>query len=285
MKLSETIRYIREALALSQNQFANMIGVDRLAVTRWENGGSVPNRIAQRKIYDIVKEKDVEMSAHLFRDIPEHKEKDGKIILYHGSKAGIHGDIRPISRDRCDFGKGFYMGTQAHQPLTLICSFERSSLYVVEFDLTDLNVLYIPTGIEWAMLVAYSRGLLEQCADSPLYERYRGMLNDYDAVVGSIADDRMFYVLDRFFMGDITDRGLVESLSALKLGEQYVALSEKACMNIRILERREISELERTCLTNISEQNRRKGIEAANDICREYRREGRFFDEILRDVR
>ena len=32
------------------------------------------------------------------------------VILYHGSRGGIQGKIRPCSRLRCDFGKGFYMG-------------------------------------------------------------------------------------------------------------------------------------------------------------------------------
>jgi hypothetical protein len=34
-----------------------------------------------------------------------------RITLYHGSKSGIHGAIMPASRRYCDFGKGFYMGT------------------------------------------------------------------------------------------------------------------------------------------------------------------------------
>jgi len=283
MKLDEIIRHIRETIALSQTEFAGKIGVDRLSVTRWENGRSVPNRIAQRKMYDIAKENNVKLFDHIMQDIPEHKKESDKVVLYHGSKSGIDGIIRPISRSNCDFGKGFYMGTQAHQPLTLICHFERPILYIMEFDLTGLDVLHVPVGIEWAMLVAYSRGKLKECEGSALYERYSRMLDGPDAVVGSIADDRMFFVLNRFFNGDITDKGLVESLSVLNLGEQYVALSEKACGNIHVIRKIEISEFERLCLADISERNRKEGIEAANDICRRYRREGRFFDEILRD--
>ncbi|MCL2712857.1 MAG: DUF3990 domain-containing protein [Methanomassiliicoccaceae archaeon] len=284
MKISEIIKHIRDGLALSQNAFAGTVGVDRLAVTRWENERSVPNRIAQMKIYDIAKENGIELFDRLLQDLPEHAENERKIILYHGSKSGIDGNIRPISRTRCDFGKGFYMGTRAHQPLTLIHSFEKAALYVVELDLTDLNVLHVPTGIEWAMLVAYHRGMLERCNGSVLYKRCERMLTGYDVASGSIADDRMFYVLDRFFMGDITDKGLTECLSSLDLGKQYVALNEKACGRIKILEKHEISELERLFLRDMSERNRRHGIETANDICRTYRREGRFFDEILRDA-
>ncbi|MFR1077887.1 DUF3990 domain-containing protein [Enterocloster sp.] len=40
------------------------------------------------------------------------------VTLYHGSKSGLCGAIAPISRKHCDFGKGFYMGTDRTQPLT-----------------------------------------------------------------------------------------------------------------------------------------------------------------------
>ena len=55
------------------------------------------------------------------------KETD-KFILYHGSKNGIKGEIQPSSRKHCDFGTGFYMGTEPEQPLTLICNFPKACL-------------------------------------------------------------------------------------------------------------------------------------------------------------
>jgi len=283
MKTSTIIRYIRDAASMSQEEFAGEIGVSRLAVTRWENDASIPNRIAQTKIYEFARDNGIEVFDHIVSDLPCHTEEGNRIVLYHGSRSGIDGDIMPISRDRCDFGKGFYMGTRAEQPLTLIYSYDKATMYKVELDLTGLNVLRVPVGMDWALLVAYSRGKMDLNAGSPLYERYRGMLKGYDVVVGAIADDRMFYVLDMFFKGNITDRGLIESLSALNLGEQYVALTEKACRNIMILEQRMITDLERPCIREVSERNRVYGIRNADSICKEYRREGRYFDEILRD--
>ncbi len=44
------------------------------------------------------------------------------VTLYHGSKSGIRGAIAPISRKRCDFGKGFYMGTDRTQQMKLMGS-------------------------------------------------------------------------------------------------------------------------------------------------------------------
>ena len=77
---------------------------------------------------------------------------------------------------------------------------------------------------------------------------------------GYIANDRMFVVLDRFFNGEITDLALINSLSALKLGKQYVALTEKACNQIKILDEQHISEEDRESLKMESEANRSKGI-------------------------
>ena len=48
-------------------------------------------------------------------------ENISTLRLLHGSRVGIAGRIAPSSRAECDFGKGFYLGTESSQPLTLIC--------------------------------------------------------------------------------------------------------------------------------------------------------------------
>ena len=284
MKLSKIIKFIRESMALSQEDFAAKIGVERLAISRWENEQVTPNKLAQTRLFEVAKASGVNVYDFMIKDLPKHKIDGSKIVLYHGSKTGIAGDIRPLSRDRCDFGQGFYLGTQVQQPLTLICTNPQAVLYVVELDLKGLKVVEIPTDIDWAMLVAYCRGRLDKVKGSRLYEKYSKMLEGCDVAVGSIANDRMFYVLDRFFDGTITDKGLVESLSALQLGVQYVALTDKACKQIKVIYSEQLPELARLCLDDISEQNRQYGIETANEICKTYRREGKFFDEILKEA-
>lgn len=100
-------------------------------------------------------------------------------------------------------------------------------------------------------------------------------------IIGSIANDRMFYVIDNFFVGNITDKALVNSLSALQLGRQYVAVTQKGCDAIRIEKEVSLSYLEKQFVKEVAEENRARGISLANDICKSYRREGLFFDEIL----
>ncbi len=206
------------------------------------------------------------------------------VTLFHGSKSGIVGDIAPMSRDHCDFGRGFYMGTEKSQPLTLICNYPKAILYTVNADLSGLKIFDIEVGIDWALLVAYNRGKMESAKGSQIYRRIAGLTDGYDMMVGLIANDRMFVVLDRFFKGEITDEALIHSLAALKLGKQYVALTEKACKQIEIVDAKPLTDQDREKLKLESEENRSKGIALADEICRQYRREGRFFDEILKDV-
>lgn len=204
------------------------------------------------------------------------------VTLYHGSKSGIRGNIAPISREHCDFGKGFYMGTDRNQPLTLICNYPNAIIYDLSVDLSSLKVLDVELGLEWALLVAYNRGKMELVKDSQIYNRFVDLSKNYDMIIGYVANDRMFVVLDRFFNGEITDVALIKSLSALKLGKQYAALTEKACEKIKILAEQVLSEDDRDKLKQESKANRSQGIAMADEICRKYRREGQFFDEILK---
>ena len=284
--MKDLILEIRNRLNASQKDLARMIGISYATVNRWENGHSQPNKAAQLRLYDICKERKVDLEDIIQKKIEKSAaniSSSDRVILYHGSKSGIKGPIAPISRERCDFGKGFYMGTEPYQPLTLISDFEKSKFYVISLDMTGLRVLNVKPDLEWAMLVAYNRGKMDEVRGTSLYEHYAAMSNGYDVVVGSIANDRMFYVLDNFFLGNITDKALVMSLSALQLGKQYVAITEKACKQVKIEAEVELSQLERVFLRDLSESNRVKGVNLANEICREYRREGQFFDEILRE--
>ena len=203
------------------------------------------------------------------------------VQLYHGSKSGLKGSIRPISRELCDFGKGFYMGTEEMQPLTLICNFPQAVLYTLELDLTALKTLEMEVGLDWALLIAYYRGKMDFAKGSKLYQKFSSMAKGHDLIIGDIANDRMFVVLDRFFAGDITDVALIKSLSALKLGKQYVAISQKSCERIQIVDEEKLSESRRVTLQLESEKHRKEGIRRADEICRNYRREGRFYDEII----
>lgn len=279
--MKDLIKAIRTAANMNQEQFASSLGTTPLSINRWENGKTLPNRMAQTQLYNFCKERSIDV-AKLIVDTKAYADTDNKLILYHGSKKGITGDVAPISREECDFGRGFYMGTSTLQPLTLICNEDKPKFYAVKLDLTGLKALTVDVGMDWAMLIAYHRKEMESAKGTAVYEKYAHMADGYDVIIGYIANDRMYTELFRFFNKTLTDVALIHCLSALDLGKQYVAISEKACKQIKILKEEPLSPLELALLKDMSAERRKEGVALAEEIEVKYRREGKFFDEILR---
>ncbi len=287
--MQKLTKQIRAYLNMSQTEFAKQLNVTFQAVNRWENGRALPDKLAQSKMFDLCREKQLPVYDMILKKITDKskamKLDSNRVLLYHGSKSGIEGTIEPKSRKQCDFGKGFYMGTDPGQTLTLICDYEKSKFYIVSVSTENLTLIEVPADIDWAMLVAYHRGKMEKIDGTPFYNKYRDMTQDKDLIIGNIANDRMFFVIDNFFVGNVTDMALVNSLSALQLGKQYVVISQKGCDAVRIEAEVELSYLERLFIKEIAEENRARGISLANDICKNYRREGMYFDEILDEAK
>ncbi len=207
---------------------------------------------------------------------------DESLIVYHGSKKGLAGKISPISRASCDFGKGFYLCSDSADALTLICGEEKPVLYTMKLDLSGLKVLEMKMDLEWALLIACYRGYMDEAKGCEIYKKYASLTDGYDVVLGYIADDRMYRVMKNFFEKEITDVSLIRSLSALDLGYQYVCKTPKACEHLEIISSRELSPLELGALRDKSIARREEGISLTEETLLKYRREGRYFDEILR---
>ena len=189
------------------------------------------------------------------------------MILYHGSKSGIKGDIAPKSRDACDFGQGFYMGVL---PGLKIKTFEE-----------DAN-----DQIDWALFIAYNRGLLEEKYRN-LCEKYRAYNENYDVIIGIIADDKMTQALQRFFMGELCDAALIEAMQKVSLGKQYVAKTKEACdkTHIKILQESPLTYEEIKQAKAIS-QNRNLILDQLfRQLNTRYRRAQnvKYFDEIIEE--
>ena len=279
--MNKLIKEIRLMAQMNQEQFANALGTTPLSVNRWENGKTVPNNMAQMQLFEFCKERNIDLFSYVVEQV-RYKDDKELFVLYHGSKKGIVGNIRPISSAYCDFGKGFYMGTDPAQPLTLVCDEKAPQFYTISANLTGLKILNVEVGLDWALMIAYYRGYMDAYKDTDIYQKYAHMADGYDMIVGYIANDRMYKVMTRFFDKEITDEALLHSLSVLDLGKQYVAINQKACDQIKILAQRPLNKLELKILEEKSIQRREEGIALTEDILVKYRRKGKFFDEIMR---
>ncbi len=208
------------------------------------------------------------------------------IILHHSSKSGIVGDIAPISRPHCDFGKGFYMGTDEKQTqaLTMPDKYTNPIYYRILFKLSEIdpqNILVL-SDMDWVYFVLYNRGQLESLKNTGFYERYKNIANDKDVIIGPIADDNMRGALLDFQDGYITDVALKKCLETVDYGLQYVIKTEEACEKAVIIEQLEIKKsIDLKKLADYSTQRKIEGNNAYKLARFTSRKEGHYLDEII----
>ena len=132
------------------------------------------------------------------------------------------------------------------------------------------------------MVVAYHRGYMDIIKGTDMYEKYAHLFDGYDMIIGYIANDRLYTELTRFFNGDITDTALMNCLVALDLGKQYVAKTQKGCDAFSIVTESDMYQMELTALQEKAAIRRKESYAIASQIEKQYRRVGKYFDEILR---
>ena len=57
--MKDLIKAIRFAANMNQEQFAGALGTTPLSINRWENGKTLPNRMAQTQLYNFCKEHNI----------------------------------------------------------------------------------------------------------------------------------------------------------------------------------------------------------------------------------
>lgn len=184
------------------------------------------------------------------------------ITLWHGSRTGLNGPIRPISSTNehneyipHDFGVGFYAGNKLGSAVNWVFrQIKKATLTKIEISnvksLTDSGCMIhifksdLESISDWALYFAYSRNffresLLVQDNNDlvqkpvrelyPLTFEYLAKLDECDIIIGPIADDRMQYVYEAFLDEWLGIRGLNEALKSAFLGTQVVFKTQKAC--------------------------------------------------------
>ena len=212
---------------------------------------------------------------------------NSKQILFHGSRGGLDGPIAPKSRTRCDFGKGFYMGSNPDQAKSLVANDTSPFFYTLSVDFSAIapERILVLSDMEWAFFVLFNRGQLANIKTSSLYRHMQQLSNNKDFIVGPIADDAMNEAMSRFIDGDITDKAFLESIRVIDYGMQFVAKTPEACAQITVLSERPLHGLELEEAMHFSHLRRKEGSQKAFEIQLKYRREGKYLDELLQEAR
>ena len=181
-----------------------------------------------------------------------------------------------------DFGQGFYTGESYEQAVSFVSGFEKSSVYYLDFDDSNLKWKEYEVNQEWMMTIAYYRGALETYENHPVIKKLIKNKEKYDFIIAPIADNRMFQIINSFISGEITDEQCKHCLAATNLGKQYVFASEKSVKKIKILERSYISSNEREYLKTRRSEESKLGEDKVKLARIQYRGKGLYIDEILK---
>lgn len=208
------------------------------------------------------------------------------MLLYHGSRGGLVGDIHVSDRVTTDFGQGFYMGTVPRQAKTLVA--HDSTPYFYELDVPieswEKDKILMLDDKDWSFFVLYNRGWLKDAKGTSLYHRMEALGKGKDFIIGPIADDNTSDVLRDFARNYITYPAMEAAITRADYGLQYVAKTPEACQSISILSERYIGRNEKQQLCRLADQNREIGDKIADQAYAEYRREGLYLDEIIQNA-
>ena len=278
---SEDLKTVRDILGMSQKELAAELGVQQITLSRSENEQTRPNEKLVEALYDFAFKKNIRINRLKEMLWQESLPKDYK-LLFHGAKSEIVDSIDvKFGRVNNDFGQGFYTGESYAQAVSFVSGFDKSSVYIIDFNPVGLKAKKYAVNQEWMMTIAYYRGALDEYKDHPMIKDLIEKSRKCDYIIAPIADNRMFQIINSFIDGEITDEQCKHCLAATNLGNQYVFISEKSAQNIKLLERCYVSASERDYYKSIRENDAKMGDDKVKLARRKYRGQGKYIDEIL----
>lgn len=156
------------------------------------------------------------------------------MILYHTSDRIIQEPDLSIGRRNADFGQGFYLSPDELFAGTWARERTDSAIYInrYELDLTDLNILKLERNEKWFEYIFNNRRGKGNAGD------------DYDVIIGPIANDTLFETYGIITSGFLTDEQALELLSIGPEFRQVAIRSEKALSQLKWLSASEPGEAE-----------------------------------------
>ena len=272
------IKLALDYLDFSYASLANSINVREETICRIVKGDVEPSNDLLDRFYSFLFDRGIninQLKVELYK-------KDHNVILFHGSKNEIVGDISLDYSDRfTDFGRGFYAGETYEQSLDFVSQTSSGAIYVLDVDYSNLKILNLEISTEWMLYIAISRGKLEEYKNTSIYRKIIEELNQYDVIIAPIADNRMFTTIEDFVKSAITTEQAVHALKDLSLGKQIVFKSNKAIKQLKVLERLFVSSKER-------EQAKKHKIQKINDAenyitdaYKRHARQGKYISEVF----
>ena len=153
--------------------------------------------------------------------------------LYHGSNLEIKNPQILESDRKLDFGTGFYLTSSYEQAekWAILTAKRRGEgfpiISVFEYEdnkTSELNIFKFENAdIEWLRFVSANRN-------------NQSIRNDYDIIIGPVANDKTMPVISLFFTGLYSEEETIKRLLPQKLQDQFVFKTEKALNQLNYVE-------------------------------------------------
>ena len=238
--IADDISFLSESEQLNSVEFSERTKISRTTLIEIKKSGRARNDVYE-KIYAYAYDKNYRINS-VKEELIKEKYQD---VLFHGSKDGLSCITVNGSRDNCDFGNGFYMGETYQQALSFVCENENSSVYSFRYSLDALKIKRFECNLEWMLAICHYRGSIKKFDDNVTIKNIIRDVDSADVVIAPIADNKMFYIMAQFTDGEINADVALHSLSASKLGLQYIFKSDKAIDKLVPIEKYYISKPER----------------------------------------
>ena len=208
--------------------------------------------------------------------------------LFHGSKGGIIGELSVVSpnksRDKnpSDFGDGFYLGTNINQAKGVCIEHPEPVLYEMRVKFSEIpeDKILVLNNEQWLYTVLACRKKSQVFSSLELAEEIINLINGYDIVIGTIADDRMNDAINEFNDGGLSDKGLENCLNYIDYGMQVVIKTKRINDIVQIVNEKRIFGAEADEVREHMYQDRKKSRNIVKEMKSKYRREGLYIDEI-----
>lgn len=277
----DDIEIICELLHLSIHEFATKIGVTPSSVYGWKKHEDSISARNLAKIYDFAFSQKIRLNK-IKEQLYREDCKADHVVLFHGAKTYIEGRLSiEKSKKSNDFGPGFYCGESLEQSAMFVSGYPKSSLYILDFDSSNLNCVRFNVDTDWMLMIAYFRGKLSEYRDHSIIRSKLAQLENVDYIIAPIADNRMFEIIDSFIDGEITDVQCQHCLSATNLGNQYVFVTQKALDQVQILRHCYLADAEKEDYLSTRNTETKVSNDKVKIAKRKYRGQGNYIEDLL----
>jgi hypothetical protein len=240
-----------------------------------------PSKKVLEKAYSYIYKLNIRLNntkSELFEELKNKNE----IVLYHGSKYGIDEIKFDGSREDCDFGKGFYLSKSLSSAISFVNTQTNSCVYAFKLNIKNLKIYELECDLDWMLLISLNRKKIDDYKNHEIIKSIIKKVEEADVLIGPIADNKMFEVMTKFAQGEITTTEAIHSLSASRLGNQYVIKTKNALKNLIFIDRLYLCEKEKE---KSLEESKEQEILIQNKLDfakRSFRGQGKYIDEVLK---